>query len=711
MDNPLGYELEAAVSEGSIQSASKDALVITLPPMTQGHDKTLEITIKTKNGGRLLLQHSIPVALVDFETRLDSLMLNNGNDLTLTPPFHPDNNLANGTVYHGPTVFNDEAVSLEAIAKSAAASVTIIDPQGKIEDTGRAGRSIALNADATTNVTIQVASPHGASSTSYQVNITRNLASGSSDAYLAGLTVSEGTLEPAFNPLIYAYTVTLESDKSTITLTGQKNQAVQTLEGDHEIARTLGYGENNLKVVVRAENTVDTREYTVKVLRKPISPVLSVGGTGNQFILSWPAAEGATDYVIYYSLPGAAPDADTLPLVTQAETGYTYTITESGNPSFWVRAKIGSLTGNWSASGNRSSGYGDSVYDIAVKLAGAGNDISWDFPNADVEVPLYEPVSIPAGKTLTIKPPDNKTVTLKRTPDNLGALFQLTDTAKLYLGEPGMSGTLILDGGGIWTDANGNNRLDSSVISEMSEMSEMSGIVVEEEAYLINVGPGGLFMYDKVFVQNNNGARAIHKAGTSGSININGGTIRWNKGGAVSIASGTLNMSGGEISQNLAFREGWQVVDGGGIYAASSNSLIGITGAAKITYNAAQRGGGIYITAEKNNSSRLIVNGTGVEIDNNNASYGGGIYACNIRPGNSTDTVTVECDNGKFRDNWASPGQGTAICFYYYDFSNSGPEVVHYFGSPPTNIPAGVTISGNTSQGDPVVKIRYGDGL
>lgn len=85
---------------------------------------------------------------------------------------------------------------------------------------------------------------------------------------LASLTVSAGTLTPAFDPAVTEYTLSLplQSDKLTVTAAASDSRA--TIRGDGEIA--LQSGENMLSVVVTAENgSVRTYTITAQVAQAP----------------------------------------------------------------------------------------------------------------------------------------------------------------------------------------------------------------------------------------------------------------------------------------------------------------------------------------------------------------------------------------------------------------------------------------------------------
>ncbi|MDR2149016.1 MAG: Ig-like domain-containing protein [Tannerella sp.] len=98
----------------------------------------------------------------------------------------------------------------------------------------------------------------------------------SSDATLAAIAVSSGTLTPAFSPNITEYTVEVANSVNSITLTATASHAAATVSGDG--TKSLSVGSNVFYITVKAENG-SLRTYTVTVNRGKSSPV-TVAVTG-----------------------------------------------------------------------------------------------------------------------------------------------------------------------------------------------------------------------------------------------------------------------------------------------------------------------------------------------------------------------------------------------------------------------------------------------
>jgi len=91
----------------------------------------------------------------------------------------------------------------------------------------------------------------------------------SDDASLSGLTVSKGTLTPAFDAGVTEYTVSAASDVTSITIAAAANDPKATVSGDIG-EKPLNVGKNTFTVTVTAEDGT-TRDYTIAVTRE--SPI------------------------------------------------------------------------------------------------------------------------------------------------------------------------------------------------------------------------------------------------------------------------------------------------------------------------------------------------------------------------------------------------------------------------------------------------------
>jgi hypothetical protein len=86
------------------------------------------------------------------------------------------------------------------------------------------------------------------------------------DATLSSLSVTPGTLTPAFSSAITSYTVNVANDVESITIAAVPKQDGATVAGDIG-TKSLDVGDNSFTVTVTAPNGEDTKDYTIVVTR------------------------------------------------------------------------------------------------------------------------------------------------------------------------------------------------------------------------------------------------------------------------------------------------------------------------------------------------------------------------------------------------------------------------------------------------------------
>jgi hypothetical protein len=100
---------------------------------------------------------------------------------------------------------------------------------------------------------------------------------------LSALTVSSGTLTPAFDPTVTSYAVELESSVKSITVTGTAADAKATVSESGSAARTIAIGETAITLTVTAEDGT-AKAYTVTAFRKPVVYVAGYYHNGASYI-------------------------------------------------------------------------------------------------------------------------------------------------------------------------------------------------------------------------------------------------------------------------------------------------------------------------------------------------------------------------------------------------------------------------------------------
>ena len=97
----------------------------------------------------------------------------------------------------------------------------------------------------------------------------------STDASLAGLGISQGTLAPAFQSAVTAYDVTVAAAANSVMVTPTTSHAAATVTVDGNAvtsgaaspAVALNTGDNTISVVVTAEDGTTIRTYTLSIYR------------------------------------------------------------------------------------------------------------------------------------------------------------------------------------------------------------------------------------------------------------------------------------------------------------------------------------------------------------------------------------------------------------------------------------------------------------
>jgi len=90
----------------------------------------------------------------------------------------------------------------------------------------------------------------------------------STDATLSGLTISSGTLSPAFSSAVTAYRVSLPTTTDELTIDATANHPNATTSGDTGL-QSLKIGANTFTITVTAEDGDTQLDYTLTVTRQP----------------------------------------------------------------------------------------------------------------------------------------------------------------------------------------------------------------------------------------------------------------------------------------------------------------------------------------------------------------------------------------------------------------------------------------------------------
>jgi gliding motility-associated-like protein len=191
---------------------------------------------------------------------LANLTISNG---TLTPGFTPGNFLYTDNVANAVT-----SVTVTPTASDATATITV---NGTRVISGNESTAIALNVGANT-ITTTITAQDGVTTNRYTIIVNR---AASSNAGLAGLTISSGTLSPAFatGTKNYMDAVSNATASVTVTPTVSDPNATITVNGNSVTSGTpsaaiaLNVGANTITSVVTAPDGITKQTYSITVTR------------------------------------------------------------------------------------------------------------------------------------------------------------------------------------------------------------------------------------------------------------------------------------------------------------------------------------------------------------------------------------------------------------------------------------------------------------
>ncbi|WP_186395842.1 cadherin-like beta sandwich domain-containing protein [Stappia sp. TSB10GB4] len=271
------------------------------------------------------------------DATLANLTLSQG---TLTPGF------TSGTTSYTASVGNAvTSLTVTPTASDANASITV---NSVTVASGNASGPIALDVGSNI-ITVVVTAEDGSTTETYTVDVTR-AAPASTDATLAGLTLSQGTLTPGFTSGTTSYTASVGNAVTSLTVTPTASDANASItvnsatvaSGNASGPIPLDVGSNIITVEVTAEDGSTTETYTVDVTRTapavtitldPAAGALPTGQVGTAYSQSFTASGGTGPYS-YAVTAGALPAGLTL----AANGALTGAPTTAGTASFTITA-------------------------------------------------------------------------------------------------------------------------------------------------------------------------------------------------------------------------------------------------------------------------------------------------------------------------------------------------------------------------------------
>jgi len=219
------YITTEVVGHGTVHNLTTGSNVFTLTAIAE----TGEINIYTINVIRSQANNVFLAVLSAAEGTLD-------------PAFHKET-----AIYSMEVDGDTDKLNITAIPEDSRANVTILGA-----DSLKEGKNV---------VSIVVMSADKTAAKTYRINVTKLK---STNNLLADLYTSEGTLEPAFDPLQQYYDVNVGSDVGSVEVFAEADSKYAYVFGTGTYS--LAYGENEVIVAVISESG-NLREYLVKIHR------------------------------------------------------------------------------------------------------------------------------------------------------------------------------------------------------------------------------------------------------------------------------------------------------------------------------------------------------------------------------------------------------------------------------------------------------------
>ncbi|QYR21853.1 cadherin-like beta sandwich domain-containing protein [Paenibacillus sp. sptzw28] len=302
-------------------------------PLNVG-DNIIKVIVTAEDGTTQKLYTVTVTRPPSSNAELSGLSLSQG---TLSPAF------SSGTQSYGATVANSvTSVTMTPTLADPNATVTV---NGQTVASGTASAAIPLSVgDNPINVT--VTAQDGTTKKTYTVTVTR---APSNSADLTYLSVSEGSLAPAFGSGVEQYTVSVANNVTGITVTptlADPNATVKVngtlvASGSASPSLPLNVGDNPINVTVTAQDGTTTKTYTVTV-KRAASAIASLNNLAlSQGTLSPSFGSGVTSYTA--AVANSVSSVSVTPTVTDgnATVKVNGTLVASGTASPSISLNVG----------------------------------------------------------------------------------------------------------------------------------------------------------------------------------------------------------------------------------------------------------------------------------------------------------------------------------------------------------------------------------
>ncbi|MBI1194477.1 MAG: hypothetical protein GC138_01340 [Gammaproteobacteria bacterium] len=259
---PTSTSGTATLTVNGVATASGAAATIAL---VMGNNPVAIVV--TAQDGITTQTYDVNVIRGSTDATLSALALSSG---TLSPAFSPGQ-----TAYSVAVPSGTSSIQVTATTTSNAATMTV---NGVPTLSGSASAAIPLTLGAN-NVDVVVTAQDGVTTKTYTITAIR----GSIDATLSALSLSSGSLSPAFASAQTGYSASVASGIASIQVTATTSSGAATMtvngapatSGAASSAIPLSLGTNNISIVVTAEDGTTTKTYSVTVTRGSIDASLS----------------------------------------------------------------------------------------------------------------------------------------------------------------------------------------------------------------------------------------------------------------------------------------------------------------------------------------------------------------------------------------------------------------------------------------------------
>ena len=228
---------------------------------------------------------------------------------------------------------------------------------------GSPSSDLALNVG-TNTIDVQVTAPDGTTVKTYTIALTREQ---SDNANLNALSLSQGTLSPAFASGTTSYTSSVANSVYSVSVTAAVYDNASTMQvrvnggayvpltsGSTSGDLALNVGANTIDVQVTAPNGTTVKTYTIALTREQLTaPVLNTAMAGDtQISLSWSPIAGATGYKIFKSTTSGDYGTEE---ATVSGSVYSYNVTGLTNGTTYYFVVLAANPGGDSAASNEVS--------------------------------------------------------------------------------------------------------------------------------------------------------------------------------------------------------------------------------------------------------------------------------------------------------------------------------------------------------------------